>query len=79
MTVPMAAGQSTTMQICKSQKPSSVAVGNEENARTATKLEKAKGQMRRGLSRPATAAPTKVMNATKALKGRITMPEKSTL
>jgi len=69
------------MQVPKSQKPKakSVAVGNLKNTGTATKLENAKGQMRRGRSRLATAAPATVINATKALKGKMRMAERSTL
>lgn len=80
ITVPIAADHSTTMLIVKSQKPTSLAAaGGEKSTRTATKLEKANGQMRRGLSRPATAAPATVMNAIRALKGDIRMLAKSTL
>ena len=79
MTVPMAPDHSTTMLVVKSQTPISVAAGSGKNARTAIRLENANGQISRGLFRLATAAPTKVINATRALKGRIRKPAKSTL
>lgn len=79
MIVPIAAGNSTIKQVAKSQKPKSVAVGDLKNKGTATKVENANGQMRRGSLRLATAAPIRVRNATKALQGRIRMPEMSTL
>jgi hypothetical protein len=74
MTVPMAPDHSTTMLVVKSQKPISDAAGSGKSARTAVRLENANGQIRRGLFRLAMAAPTKVMNATRALKGRIRKP-----
>ncbi|MGI8705549.1 MAG: hypothetical protein ACR2JJ_07125, partial [Sphingomicrobium sp.] len=77
--VPMAADHSTTMLIVQSHKPISVAVGSEKKARRDIKLEKANGQMSRGLARLATAALTKAINDTKTLNGRIRMVEKSTL
>jgi hypothetical protein len=79
MTVPIAADHSTSMPIMKSHKPTSSAAGNEKNDTAATKLENAKGQMSRGLSRRATAAPINVTKATTALKGRIRKPVMSTL
>lgn len=75
MTVPMALDHSTTALVVKSQKANSVASGNRNNATTAIRLENANGQISRGRSRPARSAPTKVMNATRALKGRMRNPE----
>lgn len=74
MTVPIAPDQSTTMLVVTSQRPIWLPAGGGKNVRTAITLENANGQISRGLFRLATAAPTKVINATKALKGRIRKP-----
>lgn len=78
MTVPKAAHIAITKSM-EIQRSASEGAGNPMKRVAAKRVENAKGQISRGRERPDKAAQSKVANATRALKGRTRMTEKSTI